>query len=92
LNTALNNADFSSVVPTPNVVATPNTVLATPFRSQRSDASPAPFNTPGSVRPQNATAAQTPIRDKLNINPEEAIEASETPIVQKQVGNLNTSK
>lgn len=86
MNTQLSNADFSTVVPTPNIVATPNTVLATPFRSQRSDASPAPFSTPGSTRSlQQQVAGQTSVRDKLNINPEEAMEASETPLIQKQV-------
>ncbi|XP_001604289.1 cell division cycle 5-like protein [Nasonia vitripennis] len=84
LNTPLSNADFSCVVPTPNAVATPNTVLATPFKSQRSDATPA---TPGSIRQQNALAlpGQTPVRDKLNINPEDALEASQTPMEIKAV-------
>lgn len=81
MNTPLSNADFSCVVPTPNAVATPNTVLATPFKSQRSD------STPGSVRQQNALAlpGQTPVRDKLNINPEEALEVSQTPLEIKQL-------
>lgn len=87
----LTNVDFNNVVPTPSTVATPNTVLATPFRSHRSDASPALFNTPGSVASRqevSSTPGQTPIRDKLNINPEEALEASETPVIQKQVSSI----
>nr|CAD7399123.1 unnamed protein product [Timema cristinae] len=37
LNTPLHNSDFSGVTPQKEVVQTPNTVLATPFRSTRSD-------------------------------------------------------
>jgi PBP1b-binding outer membrane lipoprotein LpoB len=37
LNTPLHNSDFSGMTPQRDVVTTPNTVLATPFRSQRSD-------------------------------------------------------
>ncbi|XP_058788836.1 cell division cycle 5-like protein [Phymastichus coffea] len=87
LNPELVNVDFSSVTPLANVIATPNTVLATPFRSQRTDASPAKFSTPGSARGQNAVVGQTPLRDKLNINPEDALEGSETPLIQKQAKN-----
>ncbi|XP_012276782.1 cell division cycle 5-like protein [Orussus abietinus] len=86
LNTPLHNSDFTSVTPVANAVATPNTVLATPFRSQRSDATPAnSFNTPASVRSQGGGIAPTPVRDKLSINPEDGLEGSETPNVQKQV-------
>ena len=86
LNTPLHNSDFSGVVPSSNAVVTPNTILATPFRSQRSDGTPiASFNTPGSVRTQNGVLAPTPIRDKLNINSEDALEGSETPGLKKQV-------
>lgn len=86
LNTPLVNADFSTTIPTPNIAATPNTVLATPFRSQRSDTSSAPFSTPGSVGQKNAAnAAQIAVRDKLNINDEETMEVCETPIMKRQV-------
>lgn len=87
LNTPLNNPDFTGVVPPTNVIATPNTILATPFRSQRSDGTPMnSFNTPGgaSVRTQNGVLAATPIRDKLNINPDENVDGSETPLIQTQ--------
>ncbi|KAK2585338.1 hypothetical protein KPH14_010019 [Odynerus spinipes] len=84
LNTPLNNSDFSGVVPVANAVATPNTILATPFRSQRSDGTPLnSFNTPVSTRTQNGVLA-TPVRDKLSINPDEGVAGSETPLVQKQ--------
>lgn len=67
-------------------MATPNTILATPFRSQRSDGTPAnSFNTPASTRTQNGVLATTPVRDKLSINPNENIDGSETPLIQKQV-------
>lgn len=90
LNTPLNNPDFTGVVPPSNVVATPNTILTTPFRSQRSDGTPMnSFNTPGgaSVRTQNGVLATTPVRDKLNINPDENIDGSETPLIQTQARN-----
>lgn len=86
LNTPLHNADFNGIAPASSAVATPNTVLATPFRSQRGgDATPGvSFNTPGSTRPQKTIAA-TPVRDRLSINPEENLDGSETPALQKQV-------
>lgn len=90
LNTPLNNPDFTGIVPPSNAVATPNTILATPFRSQRSEGTPVnTFNTPGgaSVRMQNGVLAPTPIRDKLNINPDENLDGSETPLIQMQERN-----
>lgn len=87
LNTVLNNTDFSGVTPQQQIVATPNTVLATPFRSSRSDGGATPgsvgFMTPhsGAVVPIGGAAAySTPsIRDKLNINPEENLTVGSTP-------------
>ncbi|KAK0178937.1 hypothetical protein PV327_007775 [Microctonus hyperodae] len=85
LNTPLLNADFNSVVPSANAITTPNTVLATPFRSQRSDGTPLnTFNTPGSIRMQNGTLAPTPIRDKLNIIPDDGLDNSESSALRKQ--------
>jgi len=50
LNTPLYNPDFSGSLPSSQIVATPNTVLATPFRSVRSEVStPASFGTPASI-------------------------------------------
>nr|CAI5843967.1 unnamed protein product [Callosobruchus analis] len=81
LNTPLHNSDFSGVMPQTLTVATPNTVLATPFRSARSEggATPAQSASGGGVG-----GAVTPsVRDKLNINPEEgavvALSTAETP-------------
>ncbi|XP_076296861.1 cell division cycle protein 21 [Lasioglossum baleicum] len=93
LNTPLTNSDFAGVVPSTNAVATPNTILATPFRSQCSDGTPAnSFNTPASVRTQNAVLAATPVRDKLSINPDENLDGSETPLIQKQAKDKLRSK
>lgn len=85
INTPLTSTDFSGALPQALAVATPNTVIATPFRSSRADGSATPggFATPssallpvGSVR--GVTAAFTParVRDKLNINPEDAVTAT----------------
>lgn len=90
VNTPLHNSDFSSVVPQSQVVATPNTVLATPFRSSRSDGSNTPgsvgFMTPKSVAviPAGSAGSFTPsVRDKLNINSEEALEVGNTPAAHR---------
>lgn len=37
VNTEIMNPDFGGVTPSKEVVATPNTVLATPFRSTHGD-------------------------------------------------------
>nr|CAD7440526.1 unnamed protein product [Timema bartmani] len=79
LNTPLHNSDFSGVTPQKEVVQTPNTVLATPFRStrMRTPGSQSGFNTPGSQVALLTTArgqTPTPVRDKLSINPEEGLD------------------
>ncbi|GLG94841.1 Myb protein [Gryllus bimaculatus] len=84
LNTPLQSSDFSGITPQREVVQTPNTVLATPFRSQRSDGrtpgSVAGFNTPRSeVGTTSSRHNPTPIRDKLSINPEEGLDVGDTP-------------
>ncbi|XP_008551894.1 cell division cycle 5-like protein [Microplitis demolitor] len=89
LNTPLNNVDFNSVVPTPMAIATPNTILATPFRSQRSDGTPLnnTFSTPGSARTQSNTtnsSSAAPIRDKLNIISNDDLDNSEALVLHKQ--------
>ena len=71
LNTPLHESDFSGATPRQNVVATPNTVLSTPFRTPApadgatprvGNATPAPGPTP------KQTPLRTPNRDKLSIN------------------------
>lgn len=88
LNTPLHNSDFSGVMPKADSVATPNTVLATPFRSSRTEggATPGNFMTPrsGALVPLGPNQSlnsytPTPIRDKLNINPEDSLTGGETP-------------
>ncbi|XP_044012402.1 cell division cycle 5-like protein [Aphidius gifuensis] len=88
LNTPLYNPNFGSVVPLSNATPTPNTILATPFRVQKqNDGTPlsSSFNTPGSVKNTPGILAPTPVRDKLNINPETSIDGAETPAEQKQL-------
>ncbi|KAK5650781.1 hypothetical protein RI129_001810 [Pyrocoelia pectoralis] len=88
VNTPLHDTDFNGALPQTMVVATPNTVLATPFRSARSDGGATPgsgFSTPKSgalsliEQPTVGSYTPTPIRDKLNINPEHNTEVIDTP-------------
>ncbi|KAJ6638555.1 Cell division cycle 5-like protein [Pseudolycoriella hygida] len=92
MNTPLIQTDFSSSLPQNLQIATPNTVLATPFRSTRADGSATPgFVTPssGAIVPmgQSGSANQsfTPafVRDKLNINPDDSMSVTETPAAYK---------
>lgn len=82
-NTYVHDTDFSAVLPTPQVVATPNTVLATPFRSQRNpDGTMTPgFQTPANRPNDKGEFTPSVTRDKLNINVDEF--AAETPIALK---------
>ncbi|XP_049869626.1 cell division cycle 5-like protein [Pectinophora gossypiella] len=83
-NTELQQVDFSAALPQGKTLATPNTILATPFRSSRSEVStPGSFNTPSHG---NQTALATPgLRDKLSINPEERLGTGDTPQVANQM-------
>ncbi|XP_064546349.1 cell division cycle 5-like protein [Drosophila montana] len=100
LNTPLHESDFSGVLPKAAAITTPNTVIATPFRTQREGggaATPAGFLTPASgallpvLKTGTAGGTGTPalVRDKLSINPEENMGVTETPALfknyQKQV-------
>lgn len=85
LNTPLHETDFHGVTPRAQVIQTPNTAFNTPFRTPRSsndNMTPGRTSvlTPqtGAVIPAgNTTGGQTPVvtplRDKLNINPEEGL-------------------
>ncbi|XP_063217197.1 cell division cycle 5-like protein [Bacillus rossius redtenbacheri] len=80
-NTPLHGSDFGGVAPQREAVHTPNTVLATPFRSARNEVrtpgSQTSFSTPGQEVVLHGSArgqVPTPIRDKLSINPEEGLE------------------
>ncbi|KAI2796603.1 CDC5 cell division cycle 5-like protein [Blomia tropicalis] len=76
---------------------TPNTMIMTPFRSSRAAQTPgsamvpfSPIGTPGSVKSNgNFTPMSTPLRDKLAINSEEALNTfdsvQETKVQTKQI-------
>ncbi|XP_075971478.1 cell division cycle protein 21 [Anticarsia gemmatalis] len=85
LNTPLHQTDFSGALPQAQAVATPNTLLVTPFRSSRTEVStPGSFNTPSQTG--NQTALATPgLRDKLSINPEDRLSGGDTPQLQNQL-------
>lgn len=82
VNTPLHDTNFSSVSVTPSQVATPNTVLMTPYGSKKNvDGSTTPgFQTPG-VKSVAGDAHFTPARDTLNINTDNF--SAETPIQLK---------
>jgi len=87
LNTPLHNdgGDFSSMTPSRNAIATPNTVLTTPYRTKDGQVGLTPGQTPGGTPGGAASATPTPIRDKLAINPEDSVEYDAG-------GNLNRSE
>ncbi|CAG7835852.1 unnamed protein product [Allacma fusca] len=99
LNTPLIESDPSSVV------ATPNTILSTPFRTPAGQpgATPSLLSKGATPKPgPSATPMTTPLRDKLSINPEEELEVAGTSVkdYQKQaraslrdaLGSLPTPK
>ena len=81
LNTPLIENDAGA-----GVSATPNTIIATPFRTPAGQVAmtPGPKGKPGS-----ATPVSTPLRDKLSINPEEELEVvgTNSKDYQKQVSH-----
>lgn len=86
LNTPLHQTDFSGALPQTQAVATPNTVLITPFRSSRSEVStPGSFNTPSQVVAVPPGLATPGLRDKLSINPEDRLSTGDTPQVANQI-------
>jgi pre-mRNA-splicing factor CDC5/CEF1 len=89
INTPLTQTDFSGSLPQALAIATPNTVIATPFRSARGEGNDG-FATPASsaLLPVGASTrgvSYTPahVRDKLNINPEDSLSVTETPAAYK---------
>ena len=78
-NTVLNETSFEGVTPKKRTVETPNVVLGTPFRTPGQPgvgSTPGRMMTPqmGSVGiPGSMTPGQTPVRDHLQINPEDAL-------------------
>ncbi|KAJ8341748.1 hypothetical protein SKAU_G00340390 [Synaphobranchus kaupii] len=86
LNTPLHESDFSGVTPQRQVVQTPNTVLATPFRTPTSGAEG--LTPQGGLTPKPAvgvTPGRTPLRDKLNINTEEGMVDYSDPAFAKHL-------
>uniref|UniRef100_A0A8C4R7W6 CDC5 cell division cycle 5-like (S. pombe) n=1 Tax=Eptatretus burgeri TaxID=7764 RepID=A0A8C4R7W6_EPTBU len=89
LNTPLRESDFSGVTPQRQLIQTPNTVLGTPARtpSQSGDS----MTPRGGATPRPATGGvavtpgRTPMRDKLNINPEESSLEADDPRFTKQM-------
>ncbi|KAG8196130.1 hypothetical protein JTE90_007866 [Oedothorax gibbosus] len=71
LNTPLHESDFSGVTPKRDIVATPNSLIATPFRASAHSTGVTPGRTPGLKTGKEMTPGTTPLRDKLNINPED---------------------
>lgn len=84
MNTPLTSTDFSGTLPQSVAIATPNTVIATPFRKGGELGGATPMSTVGSVRGASASNF-TPanVRDKLNINPEDSLSVTETPAAFK---------
>ena len=79
-NTELIQSDFSGITPRSEVIPTPNTVLATPFRTPAAGIGGTPMTgkrLPGATPGPAVTPLH--IRDKLNINMEEELEAAATP-------------
>lgn len=74
LNTPLHETELSGTTPRKPVSVTPNSLIATPFRTPGPTAeggTPRGGKTPGSTVGSALTTGGTPLRDKLNINPED---------------------
>ena len=56
-------------------LATPNTVLTTPFRTKEGQVALTPSQTPGTSSGGGVTTGQTPVRDMLSINNESSLES-----------------
>lgn len=76
LNTPIQESDFDGITPKRQAQATPNTAFSTPFRTPGHGGegmTPRAGLTPRSTpRAGSATPGATPLRDKLNINPDDA--------------------
>ncbi|XP_051780373.1 cell division cycle 5-like protein [Erpetoichthys calabaricus] len=86
LNTPLHESDFSGVTPQRQIVQTPNTVLATPFRTPTHGGEG--LTPRGGLTPKSGvglTPGRTPLRDKLNINSEEGLADYNDPSFAKHL-------
>ncbi|ELW65624.1 Cell division cycle 5-like protein [Tupaia chinensis] len=89
LNTPLHESDFSGVTPQRQVVQTPNTVLSTPFRTPSNGAEGLTPRSGTTPKPAvNSTPGRTPLRDKLNINPEDGMADYSDPSYVKQMNDF----
>lgn len=76
VNTAVGSSDFDGITPKRQATQTPNMAFNTPFRTpgHEGQSGLTPRLTPRmGTGGGGATPGQTPLRDKLNINPEEAL-------------------
>lgn len=80
-NTQVHETDFSSALPTPMAIATPNTVLATPLQRNADGTMTPGFQTPANRPNDKGEFTPAVTRDKLNINVDEF--TAETPIALK---------
>jgi len=75
INTPLKESDFEGVTPRQQAIQTPNMMLTTPYRTPQGEGTGATPRMGGT--PQRGSGGITPgrasVRDKLNINPEEAL-------------------
>ncbi|XP_001630383.2 cell division cycle 5-related protein [Nematostella vectensis] len=84
LNTPMHESDFQGVTPRQQAIQTPNMLLSTPYRTpgEGEGSTPRQGMTP---RGATGTPSQRSVRDKLNINPEDAVmEEYESECAAKQ--------
>ena len=67
-----NGGDFGGMTPAQREMKTPNTVLATPYRTKEGQVAMTPGQATPGTGGQAGTPLATPLRDKLAINPSEA--------------------
>ncbi|XP_074596966.1 cell division cycle 5-like protein [Brevipalpus obovatus] len=96
-NTPLHVIEGGIGAPKTPVSATPNNMIVAPFRtpgtSSQFDGSERSFRTPGSVSMQGEkTPILTPLRDKLNINPDESLESDLIMRVHEKDSRQNLHK
>jgi pre-mRNA-splicing factor CDC5/CEF1 len=98
LNTPLHNSDFGGATPSHKSMQTPNTMFQTPFRTPHGEITATPTRTPRDMalvamnqatnEKSHINGPHTPsvstIRDKLSINPEEALSVYEDKASQRQ--------
>ena len=91
MNTPLHNegGDFSGMTPSRTALATPNTVLTTPFRTKEGQVGLTPSQTPGTSGAGGS--GSTPVRDKLAINSADSLEEWQSGTPQASFQNRENS-